>query len=319
MEYILLWLWIAIVLGTIIPETGNDFWLIRGQDYFKSFYAVLHLIALPLILKFSTFSWLTWLMFFISAACFLYCLVSIILFTSLAPTTVEESKGKTNNTLSIFISNVYQYNTDYSKTLNIIRELDPDLIFLLETDSGWEKGMKPLSENYPHQIKEIKSDTYGLMLLSKIAFEQAQLLHRVKADIPSVEVLLKLDGEEIKISGLHPKPPLPGEALWATKKDRELLRTAISINSSTVKHHLLIGDLNDVAWSSVTRRFKRITGMKDPRQGRGFFPTFPSWSPIRIPLDHVFCSSGFRLVEFKLAGKTGSDHFPVFVEFELVK
>jgi endonuclease/exonuclease/phosphatase (EEP) superfamily protein YafD len=318
METLLLFGALALALGTFIPETGNDFWLIRGQDYFKSFYAVLNLVLIIFLLFSDHFGWKTYAAIVLAVISFFFCLLSIMPFLGLAKITVKATEEKINkNTLSIYVSNVYQENREYDRSIAKVKELDPDLLFFLETDHGWDQALSTISLAYPYVLKEVKDDTYGLILMSKFPFDEGEIIHRVKGDIPSVEVSFKMGKLPVKVYGLHPKPPVPGEALTAKKKDREILKTALAIHSSELEHHLVIGDLNDVAWSGVTRKFKRLTGMKDPRQGRGFYPTFPTWSPFRIPLDHVFCSPAFELVEFKRVESVGSDHFPVFVKFYL--
>ena len=80
---------------------------------------------------------------------------------------------------------------------------------------------------------------------------------------------------------------------------------------------IVIGDLNDVAWSTVATKFKKLTGLVDPRVGRGFYATFPTYSPIKIPLDHVFCSPTFELIEFGTLVSVGSDHKPVIVKLKI--
>ena len=56
------------------------------------------------------------------------------------------------------------------------------------------------------------------------------------------------------------------------------------------------------------------TGL-DPRIGRGFFNSYNANTPLlRYPLDHVFHSDHFRLVELKRCEKVGSDHFPMLIE-----
>jgi hypothetical protein len=47
--------------------------------------------------------------------------------------------------------------------------------------------------------------------------------------------------------------------------------------------------------------------------------TFPvNFSLLRFPLDHIFLSPEFRLIDFRRGPDIGSDHFPVFlsVSFE---
>ena len=78
---------------------------------------------------------------------------------------------------------------------------------------------------------------------------------------------------------------------------------------------IVSGDLNDVAWSHTTRLFLRLSGLLDPRVGRGFYNSFHAqhWF-IRFPLDHFFHSNDFRLVELRRLEEVGSDHFPMLLE-----
>jgi endonuclease/exonuclease/phosphatase (EEP) superfamily protein YafD len=78
---------------------------------------------------------------------------------------------------------------------------------------------------------------------------------------------------------------------------------------------IVAGDLNDVAWSYTTQLFQRISGLIDPRLGRGLFNTYHARIPImRWPLDHIFFDPEFRLCRIERQGFIGSDHFPILVE-----
>lgn len=81
---------------------------------------------------------------------------------------------------------------------------------------------------------------------------------------------------------------------------------------------LVAGDLNDVVWSNVDK----LTGTKDilydVRVGRGFYNSFNAANILmRWPLDHVFVTKEFRLLNLQRLSKIGSNHFPIFVELAL--
>ncbi len=78
------------------------------------------------------------------------------------------------------------------------------------------------------------------------------------------------------------------------------------------------GDLNDVAWSTTTRRFQRLSCLLNPRVGRGFYPTFNAFYPfLRWPLDHLFHDPKFRLNNMQRLPAIGSDHFSMLFSLAL--
>ena len=95
----------------------------------------------------------------------------------------------------------------------------------------------------------------------------------------------------------------------STERDAEILlvaKTAKELKTPVI----VAGDLNDVAWSHTTELFRKTSELLDPRRGRGFYSTFSAhhWY-IRFPLDYIFCSKEFGLIEMKRMPKNGSDHF----------
>src|SRR5690606_25784737 len=99
-------------------------------------------------------------------------------------------------------------------------------------------------------------------------------------------------------------------------RDAELLLVAKEVREHYQGEPVIVlGDLNDVAWSHTTRMFQRISQLLDPRIGRGFFNTFHVNYPfLRWPLDHLFVSSDFQLTQLNRLPNIGSAHFAMFAE-----
>lgn len=214
--------------------------------------------------------------------------------------------------IHLIVGNVYQFNRKFEKALRLIRKKDPDLIFLVETDQAWADALSPLHPTYPNQILVPLENTYGLVLYSKFPIIRQEINYLVDDEIPSLELDLKLrNGQNITVYAIHPTPPVPGENPTSTDRDAEILIVGKKSKANPLPT-LVIGDLNDVAWSHTTSLFLKISEMADPRRGRGFYNTFHAKYPFfRWPLDHVFLSKHFGLSRVKVLPDIGSDHFPI--------
>ncbi len=213
------------------------------------------------------------------------------------------------------VSNVYQHNTQYDKLLEIVKNVDPDILLFVETDALWESALSVLERNFPYKISYPLENTYGMILYSKLTIENSKICFLVEDDVPSFEVTVSLpSGVQVDLYTTHPQPPSPTENERSTERDAELLQIAKKVKSSN-RPTLVMGDLNDVAWSHTTRLFKRISGLLDPRIGRGSFNTFHAKIPfMRFPLDHIFSSHHFTLGRIERLPFCNSDHFPIFIE-----
>lgn len=303
---------------TVLPLLRKDHWTFRAFEFPRIQKLVFHLVVLAIGLKLPDYEPAQLISLGLVLAFALFALSQIFPFTLFAPKTLP-SAGRQDKCFSLLISNVFQFNNDKTRLCKIIEDQNPDLILLVETDVKWLEGLKIVTEKYPYKIEQPQSDTYGMLFYSRFKFEQEELRFLVNVSYPSIKCLIHLnDRQSFWFYGMHPPPPSPTERIYSTARDKELLILANEIKDKNDQKTLVAGDLNDVAWSYTTKKFLKISGLKDPRKGRGVFPTFHArYFFMRWPLDHIFCSHHFRLGALKRLPKMGSDHFPVMLRLHL--
>jgi endonuclease/exonuclease/phosphatase (EEP) superfamily protein YafD len=253
--------------------------------------------------------------FFVALSiCLAYQLWRMWPYTPLHPRQVQRVEQPDEaRTLSFLIANVLMTNRDSGRLRELVRARNPDLIMLVETDDWWEGQMRGLEQSHPHGLKRPLSNTYGMLLYSRHPLVDPRFAFLIEDDVPSIHTGVRLpSGDVVCLRGLHPRPPAPGQNKRSTERDAELLTVARELRGRD-EPCVVVGDLNDVAWSHTNALFQKISGLLDPRVGRGFYSTFnANWPFVRFPLDHAFVSKHFRVAAFEALPHVGSDHFPVF-------
>ena len=228
---------------------------------------------------------------------------------------VKRTKNKVAGTnVSLLVANVLAPNRRSDKLVQLITKYQPDLFLTLESNEWWGKQMEKLEKKYPHTVKKPLDNLYGMHLYSKLKLIDPEIKFTVQNDIPSIHTQVKLsDGSIIKLHCLHPRPPSPSESDTSLYRDAELLILGKQLKKNN-ENAIVAGDLNDVAWSRTSWLFRKVSGLLDPRIGRGFYNTYNAKYPLlRFPLDHVFHSDDFTLNKLKRLSYFGSDHFPLFI------
>jgi len=304
---------------TILSLIKHDYWTFRIFDYPRLQKFALSLACLcSVIFFYEGQGWMFWTLVSLLSLNVIYLFSLIVRFTMLGKKqvlkvdSVLEDQG-----LSIMVANVYQYNTDFKGCMEEIRKADPDIVLLLETDARWEKETMDLEKSYEFHIRVPLENTYGMLLYSRLELVDGEVKYLVEEGVPSihVKVILK-NGKAVQLYALHPSPPVPQENPRSTERDKELLLVADLSEASEIPV-IVAGDLNDVAWSYTTELFLKMSGLLDPRRGRGFFNSFHAHYPfMRFPLDHIFISTDFKLKQIRRLRNFGSDHFPIFTSLQ---
>lgn len=218
--------------------------------------------------------------------------------------------------IRLLICNVKQSNRDFDRLLALVEDTKPDVAIFMEVDDEWDRAITPIFDQYPHHIKNILNNTYGIALVSKFKLKDETVRFLLNPEVPSIDTMIEHPkGGEFRVFALHPEPPLPHQDTIGRDAEIAFVGNIARNDGSPI---IVCGDLNDVAWSATTRRFLRISRLLDPREGRGMFNTFDArFFFIRWPLDHIFHSPHFQLISMKRMRNIGSDHFPMLYDLAL--
>ncbi|MDQ3074919.1 MAG: endonuclease/exonuclease/phosphatase family protein [Pseudomonadota bacterium] len=307
---------VLLMVLSFLPLWQTDLWWVRQWDYPRLQVAgLLTIVGAALIASRIEHRW--WLVG-AAALALAWQASHFLAYLPLYPKEVASAKScSPERSLSLLNANVLLTNSDYAPLLALIAARQPDIVLLLEPGSEWSKAVAPLARDYPYRLAEPVPNTYGMILMSRLPMA-GRIEHLLQPGIPAAEVIVKLrGGQRIILYALHPEPPWPGDD--SGERDAELVVTGRKVRDAG-RAAVVMGDLNDVAWSRTSTLFKKVAGMGDPRVGRGFYPTFNANYPLlRWPLDHLFVSPHWNVMSIERLDDIGSDHFAMLFKLCLTE
>jgi endonuclease/exonuclease/phosphatase (EEP) superfamily protein YafD len=315
-QLFLLFLAFVALAATLLPVLRHQDWWIRIFDFPRLNIAALCVLTAVAVLLF-------WegpppsgtVLVLLLLGCLALHLLKILPYTPLSRIEVPAADSSSDaQGIRLLIFNVLMSNRRARGLLPLIEEIEPDMVLILEADQWWADTLAPLEERFGRTMAMPLENTYGMILYSRWALENPRIHFLVDQDVPSFHVRVCTDsGFRFDFRGVHPRPPRPLKTENTEKRDAELIQIGNEVRDLELPV-IVAGDLNDVAWSRTTRLFQKLSGLLDPRIGRGLYNTFHAKHPLlRWPLDHVFHSPHFALQEIRLLPSFGSDHFPLFI------
>lgn len=312
--YTLLAVALVLLAVTVLGKVRLHDWWIRACEFPRVQIVVLALATSVAALLLGQGAEQVWVVV-ICAVVLVLQLYRILPWTRLWPLQVQTAEpGHADRCVTLMVANVLTPNRNSEGLIRQVRERQPDVLLTLESDQWWGDRLDEAFGDWPTIIRVPKDNLYGMHLYSRLSLEKAEVKYLIQDDIPSIHGWLKLpSGDRVRLHALHPRPPAPSESEESLWRDAELLLVGKEVAKGGYPA-IVAGDLNDVAWSRTTRLFCRISGMLDPRRGRGTFSTFHAerWY-LRWPLDHVFITEHFTLKSLRRLSAFGSDHFPILV------
>ncbi|TWU15660.1 endonuclease/exonuclease/phosphatase family protein [Allorhodopirellula heiligendammensis] len=301
----------VLIATAFVPLLPVDWWWVRIGDFPRVQLLVSYLVCL-VIVAFMLSQPYAKVAAGLLVASICIQLYWVFPYLPVAPYQVQPAKSDDSSTrLQILTANVLQDNTDASALVQLVKSESPDVCVLCEVNQRWIEDLAPLREQFQHHIEHPLENKYGIALYTNLELVSGEVRAMVKETIPSIDAEIQLaSGHSVRLFAVHPNPPRPGED--TTKRDGELVLVGRDVRDS--ESVIVLGDMNDVGWSRTTDLFQEVSGLLDPRKGRGLYATFNAKSWIwRYPLDHLFHSKDFRVVSLRTLPPIGSDHLPLSV------
>ncbi|CAH0998776.1 hypothetical protein LEM8419_00118 [Neolewinella maritima] len=224
--------------------------------------------------------------------------------------------------IGLLLANVKMSNRNAQPLLDLIERRRPDLLLAMEVDDWWDEQLQPIEQDYPYTHEAINEKAYGMTLYSKYPLENIQVNYLNNEKVPSFESRITLaDGRSVQLHTLHPVPPTRFEDLPdnAGQEEVAMLKLGRRVAAEDLPA-IVAGDLNDVVWGYTDELTGTQDLLHDVRVGRGFYNSYDASSPfLRWPLDHVFVTKHFGLLELERLESIDSDHFPVYVKLVLLE
>lgn len=299
---------VIVLISTLLSLVPSDAWFIRTVDLVREplIYLSVILLITSLFLK-SRAGW--------AAAICLALAIGVNAwriwpYWPLAETQVALGAGpdaEDGRCFSAMSVNVKVKNRNHGEIVDQIRRNDPDLLFLVETDQRWIDALEPVLSGYPHVTRHPQPEAFGLVFASRLPVLKANVVENTYRDTPTLYSTVQPRGADpIEFIGLHPKPPLPG---WNTElRDKNIIRAGVE-TPDRLPDAFVMGDFNDVPWSRTTTAFRSTGAWRDPRIGRGTYPTFPAgFLLLGWPLDQFMVKGRLNVAAFEVLPDNGSDH-----------
>ncbi len=306
------------IIAAILPMWGLPHGAIRLFDFPRLIFAGLSVVAVAYGIAFAQWTPVNLVALGAAAVALAIQLVKIAPYTPLANKTSRQAGPHIDpeRAFTVIACNVKQGNDNFDQVIDMIRSADPDIAVFMEVDHKWQEALTPCTSRYPHVLSCVLDNSYGILLIARTRMLSGETRFLTNEEIPSFHCCFELpSGDRFNLIALHPEPPVPNSD--TVGRDAEISVVGRMVQGMELPV-LVTGDLNDVAWSQTTDRFRKMTGFLDPRKGRGMFNSFHAdyWF-VRWPLDHLFHSPHFSIVTIERQPHVGSDHFPMLYGFVL--
>lgn len=212
--------------------------------------------------------------------------------------------------LEVLSWNLLSVNRSFSEMEDLILEVDPDLIVLIEVRPGLLDDLPQVTHKYPYHLLRPDWGGSGIAVLSRVketrlAFKDFQFPQQpaIVASVPGN------DGSELQLVALHALSPLPA---YRTAIRNRQIRSFANWSETQTGPLCVCGDFNITPWTGPFQELLDL-GFVDSRIGVGNCPSWPAQLGVfGIPIDHALSKGACHISDRTvLPAGLGSDHRPI--------
>ncbi|MEM9941205.1 MAG: endonuclease/exonuclease/phosphatase family protein [Planctomycetota bacterium] len=218
--------------------------------------------------------------------------------------------------IKVMSHNVLGINRQYVDVIHQVREVDPDVLLVVEYSRNWLDALELLNEQFPYRIEQARWHGFGIGLFSKYPIEK-QIVVQLTGDTtdnPLIVGHINIGNQTVRFAGLHSLSPT--NRFRMNLRNQQFQDAAEYLKTSDLPT-LVLGDFNCVPWSFFLHDFAQTTGYRDSRIGFGYQGSWPDFLPALIPIDHAFASRLIHVHTRRIGKRCGSDHCPIILEISV--
>jgi endonuclease/exonuclease/phosphatase (EEP) superfamily protein YafD len=214
----------------------------------------------------------------------------------------------TPRTLRVASFNVNLDNAEHQRIAQWVKELNPDVLALLEVTPAMQPLLDALRPHYPYAVVQLRDDPFGLAVLSRYQLLD-EGIKQVNGCTLSLTAHLMLpvlpEGHGVLLNVLHPTPPISPELRF--DRDAAIRALAPTDLLSHGTNAIALGDFNATAWTPAVRDLAQ--------QGWARATTLqPTWMGV-LPIDHILATHAhWQVLRTGVGPRLGSDHHPVWAD-----
>ncbi len=233
-------------------------------------------------------------------------------------------------TLRLVSFNVWSGNSTLAQAEDWLREMQADVVAIIELPPAWADGIPALTDAYPDQF--ISSDTPGgswdSAILSRHPIRSSELIDLGDGDIPQQRVVIDVGGQQVAIYGIHLYVPSSGIQLAfydETARNRQI-RSLLRRLQEEPLPYVVMGDFNMSDQSLIYTELAAAMQDSYREAGTGLGTSWPllesrtgvaGMIPPLVRIDYIWHSAHFRTLNAALGPYLGSDHLPVYATLAL--